>query len=85
MDRLLWVGGLFFIWLYGVSAARVQLSCLFFGVGVGGILVGMEPVVLYEDEYLVAIDKPAGLVVHRGVGTDETLVDWILERYPAMP
>ena len=44
----------------------------------------MEPVVLYEDEYIVAIDKPPGLVVHKGVGTNETLVDWILERYPDM-
>ena len=44
----------------------------------------MEPVVLYEDDYLVAIDKPAGLVVHQGVGTGETLVDWILDRYPLM-
>ncbi len=44
----------------------------------------MEPVVLYEDAYIVAIDKPSGLVVHQGVGTDETLVDWILERYPEM-
>ena len=39
---------------------------------------------LYEDDHLVAIDKPAGLVVHKGVGTGETLVDWILERYPDM-
>lgn len=43
-----------------------------------------EPVVLYEDAYIVAIDKPSGLVVHKGVGTDETLVDWILDRYPEM-
>ena len=39
---------------------------------------------LYEDDYIAAIAKPSGLVVHQGVGTDETLVDWILERYPAM-
>ena len=44
----------------------------------------MDPEVLYEDEYIVAINKPAGLVVHSGVGTGETLVDWILDRYPAM-
>lgn len=43
-----------------------------------------DPVVLYEDEYIVAIDKPPGLVVHKGVGTEETLVDWILDRYPEM-
>ena len=44
----------------------------------------MEPKVLYEDDYIVAIDKPAGLVVHSGVGTDVTLVDWVVKRYPAM-
>ena len=44
----------------------------------------MEPAILYEDGYIVAIDKPSGLVVHQGVGTGETLVDWILERYPEM-
>ena len=45
---------------------------------------GMEPEVLYEDAHIVAINKPSGLVVHQGVGTDETLVDWILEHYPEM-
>lgn len=40
--------------------------------------------VLYEDEYIVAINKPAGLVVHSGVGTGETLIDWILDQYPDM-
>ena len=44
----------------------------------------MNPEVLYEDEYIVAISKPAGLVVHSGVGTGETLVDWVLEHYPDM-
>ena len=45
---------------------------------------GKEPVVLYEDAHIVAIDKPSGLAVHQGVGVDETLVDWILDRYPEM-
>ena len=44
----------------------------------------MDPKVLYEDDYIVAIDKPSGLVVHSGVGTGVTLVDWILEHYPSM-
>ena len=44
----------------------------------------MDLEVLYEDDYIVAINKPAGLVVHSGVGTDVTLSDWVLERYPAM-
>ena len=42
----------------------------------------MEPSVLYEDDYIIAVNKPSGLVVHGGVGTDQTLVDWILSTYP---
>ena len=39
--------------------------------------------VIYEDEYLVAINKPAGLVVHPGFGNqDGTLVNALLARYP---
>ena len=40
--------------------------------------------ILYEDEHMVAINKPAGLLVHRShVSKDEpTVVDWFLARYP---
>ena len=39
--------------------------------------------VLYEDEHLLAVDKPAGLVVHADGRTKEpTLSDWVLEKYP---
>jgi 23S rRNA pseudouridine1911/1915/1917 synthase len=39
--------------------------------------------ILYEDKNIVAINKPAGLVVHSDGRTEEpTLVDWILEKYP---
>lgn len=39
--------------------------------------------VLYEDDNIVAINKPAGLVVHSDGKTKEpTLTDWILEKYP---
>ncbi|MBI2046372.1 MAG: RluA family pseudouridine synthase [Parcubacteria group bacterium] len=39
--------------------------------------------VIYEDKDIIAINKPAGLVVHPdGRSTDRTLVDWILEKYP---
>jgi 23S rRNA pseudouridine1911/1915/1917 synthase len=45
-----------------------------------------EPIpltVLYEDEYIAVIDKPAGLVVHPGTGNETgTLVNAILARYP---
>lgn len=42
--------------------------------------------VLYEDEDLVAINKPAGLLVHAGAGQhDGTLVNALLHRYGAYP
>ncbi|TNF84261.1 MAG: RNA pseudouridine synthase, partial [Gammaproteobacteria bacterium] len=41
--------------------------------------------VLYEDEDLLVIDKPAGLVVHPGAGNpDGTLVNGLLEHRPAL-
>ncbi|MCD7097492.1 23S rRNA pseudouridine(1911/1915/1917) synthase RluD [Stenotrophomonas sp. MMGLT7] len=41
--------------------------------------------VLYEDEHLFVIDKPAGLVVHPGAGNpDGTLVNALLHRDPAL-
>ncbi len=39
--------------------------------------------ILYEDEDCLAINKPAGLVVHADGKSDQrTLTDWILEKYP---
>ncbi len=39
--------------------------------------------VVYQDEHLLVIHKPAGLVVHAGVGQhDSSLVNGILARYP---
>jgi 23S rRNA pseudouridine1911/1915/1917 synthase len=43
----------------------------------------LEPTILYQDADIVAINKPAGLVVHpdgrtRGVA----LTDWVLEKFP---
>lgn len=39
--------------------------------------------ILYEDENVLVINKPAGLVVHGdGKTKEDTLVDWILEKYP---
>lgn len=41
--------------------------------------------VVHEDEAVVVIDKPAGLVVHPGAGhTSGTLVNGLLARYPDM-
>jgi len=37
---------------------------------------------LFEDENLVIVNKPAGLVVHPGAGKQvKTLVDWLFENY----
>ncbi len=42
-----------------------------------------EPSILYEDESVLVLNKPAGLVVHADGKTEErTLVDWVLSRYP---
>lgn len=39
--------------------------------------------VVYEDEHILVIDKPAGLVVHPGAGNiDCTLLNGLLHRYP---
>jgi len=39
--------------------------------------------ILYEDADYVAINKPAGLVVHADGKTEEkTVTDWVLEHYP---
>ncbi len=44
----------------------------------------MDIDILYEDEYVVAINKPAGVMTHPdGHTTDETVSDWFASRYPA--
>lgn len=40
------------------------------------------PSVIYEDEHLVAVNKPSGLVMHAGIGTGFTLADWVARTYP---
>lgn len=43
----------------------------------------LNVVVIFEDEYFLAIDKPNGLVVHSDGRTEEpTLVDWLSKNYP---
>jgi 23S rRNA pseudouridine1911/1915/1917 synthase len=45
----------------------------------------VEFTVVHEDDDLVIVDKPAGLVVHPGSGTpDGTLVNGLLARYPEL-
>ncbi|MEM7495794.1 MAG: RluA family pseudouridine synthase [Myxococcota bacterium] len=42
--------------------------------------------VLYEDAWIVVLNKPAGMVVHPGAGRpDGTLVNALLHRYPDLP
>lgn len=45
-----------------------------------------KPEIIYEDEYILAVNKPAGLLVHGtahgGKDTQETLVSWLVARYP---
>lgn len=42
----------------------------------------MEIEVLFEDDYLLVINKPAGLVVHPGAGNyEDTLVNGLLHKY----
>ncbi|MFC3913104.1 23S rRNA pseudouridine(1911/1915/1917) synthase RluD [Pseudaeromonas sharmana] len=39
--------------------------------------------IVYEDDHILVIDKPAGLVVHPGAGTpDGTVLNALLHRYP---
>jgi 23S rRNA pseudouridine1911/1915/1917 synthase len=43
----------------------------------------MEIEIIYEDENIVAINKPAGLVVHSdGKTAEPTVADWVLKNYP---
>ncbi len=43
----------------------------------------MEPRIIYEDKNFLAIDKPAGILVHPTVNSKEpTLIDWLKEKYP---
>lgn len=39
--------------------------------------------ILYEDEDIIAVNKPSGLVIHSDGRTEEpSLVDWLKEKYP---
>lgn len=43
------------------------------------------PKIIYEDDLVLVIDKPAGLIVHAdGKREQETLVDWLLENRPEL-
>lgn len=60
-----------------VAMAEVDAADAAFG--------GREPQVVWFDESLVVVDKPAGVVVHPGSGTrHDTLSEGLLERFPDM-
>lgn len=43
----------------------------------------VEPRIVAENEWLIAVDKPTGLIVHSDGRTEEpTLVDWLLTKWP---
>jgi 23S rRNA pseudouridine1911/1915/1917 synthase len=45
----------------------------------------MEPTILYEDAAILAVNKPAGLVVHSDGKTKEpNLVEWLEKKYPQL-
>ncbi len=45
----------------------------------------LQPKIIFEDNELLVINKPAGLVVHSDGRTEEyTLADWLVETYPSM-
>ncbi len=45
----------------------------------------MNPTILFENDDVMVINKPAGLVVHPDGRTEErTLADWVLETHPEM-
>lgn len=47
------------------------------------LLMNIEVDIIYEDEALLAVNKPAGLVVHSDGRTEEqSLTDWVLARFP---
>lgn len=44
-----------------------------------------KPIILYEDEELLVVEKPSGVLVHPDHReTEPTLVDWLLDRYPTI-
>ncbi|MBI4426022.1 MAG: RluA family pseudouridine synthase [Candidatus Kerfeldbacteria bacterium] len=44
-----------------------------------------SPTVLFENERLLVVNKPAGLIVHPGAGVHgPTLIDWLVKRAPSV-
>lgn len=44
---------------------------------------GSQPEIIYQDKDVIAVNKPAGLLVHKtAVSKEPTLVDWLLGKFP---
>ncbi len=44
-----------------------------------------QPAIIFEDDGLLVLNKPAGLLMHTHPGsTEKTLVDWLLKKYPSI-
>ena len=54
------------------------------GLAPSALLRGLEAAILYEDERLLAIDKPAGLAVHGGSGLSFGLIEAMRQLRPGM-
>ena len=72
-----------------IAAAKTRVtagSAISFPKAADPVVLAAEAVdfgILYEDEHVVVIDKPAGLVVHPGAGrATGTLAGGLLDRYP---
>ncbi len=52
---------------------------------VSGYSNPLIPTVVYEDESVLAVNKPAGLMVHPdGKNTEDTLCEWLVATYPTI-
>ena len=44
-----------------------------------------QAIVIYQDNDIIVVNKPAGIAVHKGVAEKgETLADWLIEKFPEM-
>lgn len=46
-----------------------------------GFAFGQEPRILYEDDSIIVVDKPAGMLSVPGRTSAESLLDWLRKRY----
>lgn len=48
-------------------------------------VVVMEPKVIFENDDVLVIDKPAGIIVHSDGRTDEpSIAEWVVSKYPSV-